>query len=465
MITPVFDDPNLVGSAGLVPALRLAESAGLYDLLGERLTVDSPNRVAKAGCVVAGMLAGADSIDDLDVLRHGAMGRVFDGIRAPSTLGTYLRSFTHGHVQQLDAVSSRLLAGLAAQAPGLLAGGGSGGIAFLDVDDSIREVHGYAKQGAAYGYSGVRGLNFQIAALSTPLVAPVIAAARLRRGNVASHQGSGRLLTQAITTSRRAGVTGLIMARADSAHFCHSFVSAALKAKVWFSVTVRMNNQIRGAIAAIPDDAWTPIRYPHAIFEPDDQAPGGGHWVSDAEVAQTTVTVFTSRRSSDHVTCRLVVRRVKRLNPASPAINGRPGSVQEELFATYRHHGFITNSTLSLVEADARHRDHAVVEQVIAELKDGPIAHLPSGSYTANAAWLAHAVIAFNLARTAGVLASKRHARARWATLRTQLINIPGRVASSARRITLHLPTDWPWAPAWQNLHDAATAPPATAST
>ena len=452
-------------SAGLVPTLQLAESAGLYDLLGERLTVDSPNRVAKAGCVVAGMLAGADSIDDLDVLRHGAMGRVFDGIRAPSTLGTYLRSFTHGHVQQLDAVSSRLLAGLARKAPGLLAGGGSGGIAFLDVDDSIREVHGYAKQAAAYGYSGVRGLNFQIAALSTPLVAPVIAAARLRRGNVASHQGSGRLLTQAITTSRRAGVTGLIMARADSAHFCHSFVSAALKAKVWFSVTVRMNNQIRGAIAAIPDDAWTPIRYPHAIFEPDDQAPGGGHWVSDAEVAQTTVTVFTSRRSSDHVTCRLVVRRVKRLNPASPAINGRPGSVQEELFATYRHHGFITNSTLSLVEADARHRDHAVVEQVIAELKDGPIAHLPSASYTANAAWLAHAVIAFNLARTAGVLASKRHARARWATLRTQLINIPGRVASSARRITLHLPTDWPWAPAWQNLHDAATAPPATAST
>ncbi len=126
-ITPVFDDPNLVRSAGLVPVLRLAESAGLYDLLGEHLSVDSPNRVAKAGCVVAGMLAGADSIDDLDVLRHGAMGRLFGGIRAPSTLGTYLRSFTHGHVQQLDAVSSRLLAGLAARAPGLLAAETMGG--------------------------------------------------------------------------------------------------------------------------------------------------------------------------------------------------------------------------------------------------------------------------------------------------------------------------------------------------
>ena len=462
-ITPLFDDPNLVGSAGLVPALRLAESAGLYDLLVEHLSVESPNRVAKAGCVVAGMLAGADSIDDLDLLRHGAMGRVFGGVRAPSTLGTYLRSFTHGHVQQLDAVSSRLLAGLAARAPGLLAGGGPGGIAFLDVDDSIREVHGHAKQAAAYGYTGVRGLNFQIAALSTPLVAPVVAAARLRKGNIASHQGSGRLLTQAITTSRRAGIAGQIMARADSAHFCHGFVAAALRAKIWYSVTVRMNTKIRAAIAAIPGDAWTPIQYPHAIWEPDDQAPGGGHWVSDAEVAQTTVTVFTSRRKAEHVTCRLVVRRVKRLNPITPAGNGKPGSVQEELFATYRHHGFITNSTLAMVEADARHRDHAIVEQVIAELKDGPIAHLPSGSYAANAAWLAHAVIAFNVARTAGVLASKRHARARWATLRTQLINVPARVASSARRITLHLPTDWPWAPAWQNLFDAATAPPVTA--
>jgi hypothetical protein len=207
-VTPAFDDPNLVSSAGLVPVLLLAESAGLHDLLREHLTVDSPNRVVKAGCVVGGMLAGADSIDDLDLVRHGAMGRLFGGVGAPSTLGTYLRSFTHGHVQQLDAVSSRLLAGLAGRAPGLLAGAGDEGIAFLDVDDSIREVHGYAKQAAGYGYTGVRGLNFQVAALSTPLAAPVIAGARLRRGSTASGRGSGRLLAQAIKTGRRAGVTG-----------------------------------------------------------------------------------------------------------------------------------------------------------------------------------------------------------------------------------------------------------------
>ena len=169
-IRPVFDDPNLVSTAGLVPTLRLAETAGLHDLLEQRLSVSSPNPAAKATCVIGGMLAGADSIDDLDLLRHGAMGRLFDGLRAPSTLGTYLRSFTHGHVQQLDAVGTRVLAGLTAQVPGLIAGAQEpDGLALIDVDDTIREVHGYAKQGAAYGYSKVRGLNAQLAVLSTPL--------------------------------------------------------------------------------------------------------------------------------------------------------------------------------------------------------------------------------------------------------------------------------------------------------
>lgn len=145
-------------------------------------------------------------------------------------------------------------------------------------------------------------------------------------------------------------------------------------------------------------------------------------------------------------------------------MNPTDGDGQRELFAMHRHHAFVTNSTLPLVEADARHRDHAIVEQTIAELEDGPLAHLPSGKYAANAARLAHAVIAFNLARAAGVAASPRHARARWATLRTHLINIPARIASSARRLTLHLPTRWPWEQAWRNLSDTATGPP-TATT
>ena len=214
-IAPVFDDPNLIGSAGLVPAMLLAESAGLHDLTHQQLSLASANVAAKTASIVAGMVTGADSIDDLDVLRHGGMGRLFTGVRAPSTLGTFLRSFTHGHVQQLDSVGGRLLAGLAARVPGLLAGGTDPeGLAFIDVDDTIREVHGYAKQAAGFGYSGVRGLNVQLATISTPLVAPVIARARLRRGNVASHTGAGRMLAQAITTARAAGVTATILARA-----------------------------------------------------------------------------------------------------------------------------------------------------------------------------------------------------------------------------------------------------------
>lgn len=448
-VTPVFDDPNLVSAAGLVPVMRLAETAGLHELLDRHLSVDSPNPAVKSASIVAGLLAGADSIDDLDLLRHGAMEKVFGGVRAPSTLGTYLRSFTHGHVQQVDAVAARLLAGLTARVPGLLAGADR--MVFVDVDDTIREVHGYSKQAAAFGYSGVRGLNTQLAAVSTPATAPVIAAARLRRGNTASHTGCGRLLTQAIGTARTAGASGQILARADSAYFCHAFVGAAHKAGAWFSVTARMNPQIRAAITSIDEAAWVPIEYPDAVWDEDER-----RWVSDAEVAETEVTIFTSRRMREHVTCRLVVRRVKRLNPADTG--------QGELFTTHRHHAFVTNSTLTLVEADARHRDHAIVEQVIAELKDGPLAHLPSGRYAANAAWLAHAVVAFNLARAAGVAASGRHARARWATLRTHLINIPARIASSGRRLTLHLPTHWPWESAWRTLFAAATSPPPVAS-
>ena len=455
-VQPVFDDPNLVGCAGLVPALLLGESAGLHDLLGEHLSVDSPNPVVKSAGVVAGMLAGADSIEDLNVLRHGGMPKLFGGIRAPSTIGTFLRSFTHGHVQQLDAVASRLLAGLTARVPGLIKGGADpDGIAFLDLDDTIREVHGYAKQAAAYGYSRVYGLNAMLAVVSTPLAAPVIAASSLRKGNTASGSGSARMLTRAVTTVRRAGVTARLLGRADSAFYRHDLVAAMIKNKMWFSITARQNAAVKAAIARIEEQAWIPIQYPHAVWEADDTAPGGGFWVSDAEVAEIDFVAFSSKKKAHQVPCRLVVRRVKRLQPQAS-----DGTIQGELFAAHRHHAFITSSTLSTTAADERHRDHAIVEQVIAELKDGPLAHLPSGKYAANAAWLAYAVMAFNLARAMGVLAGKAHARARWATIRAQLITLPARVASSGRQLVLHLPRDWVWAPAWEALFDSATGPP-----
>ena len=453
-VRPVFDDPNLVSAAGLAPVLRLAEAAGLHDELDQRLTVPSPNAAVKVTSVVAGMLAGADSIDDLDLLRHGGMARLFTGVRAPSTLGTFLRAFTHGHVQQLDAVGARLLAGLAGKVPGLL-GDRAEEITFVDVDDTVREVHGYAKQAAAYGYSGVRGLNVALATLSTPSVAPVIARARLRRGNTASAAGCGRLLAQALTTARAAGVTGQLLARADSAYYGWAFVGTAIRHQVWFSVTARMNPQVIAAIGAIGEQAWTPIRYPHAVYDEAEQ-----RWVSDAEVAEVPFTAFTSRRKHQQVACRLIVRRVKRLQPRTS-----DGSAQGELFAAHRHHAFITNSTLNPVSADEHHRDHAMIEQVIAELKDGPLAHLPSGCYAANAAWVACAAIAFNLARATAAATAMRTAR--WATLRTRIINTPARIASTGRRLVLHLPTGWPWAEQWTRLHDLATAtgPPAPATT
>ncbi len=450
-IRPAFDDPNLVSTAGLVPALLLAETAGLHELLDQRLSVESPNPVAKAACVIGGMLAGADSIDDLDLLRHGAMGKLFGGVRAPSTLGTYLRSFTHGHVQQLDSIGTRVLAGLTAQVPGLIAGAeDSDGLALIDVDDTIREVHGYAKQGAAYGYSKVRGLNAQLAVCSTPLAAPVILGARLRRGNVASATGAGRMLAQAISTARAAGVTGRILARADSAYYGHAFVATALRHGVWFSVTARMTATVKTAIADIAEDAWETIKYPNAVFDDQEQ-----RWISDAEVAEVLFTAFTSRRKDDHVTCRLVVRRIKRIQRLAS-----DGTEQGELFATYRHHAFITNSTLGLVQADQTHREHAIIEQVIAELKDGALAHLPSGSYAANAAWVAHTVIAFNIARASAVAAGTP--KIRWATLREQIIKTPARVAATGGRLHLHLPRDWPWESAWQSLWATATRPAPT---
>jgi hypothetical protein len=235
------------------------------------------------------------------------------------------------------------------------------------------------------------------------------------------------------------------MVRADSGYYRQDVIAAAVKAKAWYSVTARMDPAVKRAIAGIDEGDWATIKYPRAVWDEQEH-----RWISEAQVAETSFTAFTSHPKPRRVTCRLVVRRVARLNPAAA-----PG--QDELFTSWRHHAFITNSALSTVEADETHRDHAIIEQVIAELKDGPLAHAPSGRFQANAAWLALAALAFNLMRAAGATASTRHAKARWATLRTHLIAVPARIASSARRLVLHLPTDWPWQTAWEDLWATAT--------
>jgi hypothetical protein len=450
-----FDDPNLVSRAGLVPVMALAQRAGLGDLVGEHVRVGrrcGVNAQVKVPCLVAGMIGGADSIDDMDLLRHGAMPALFGGVRAPSTLGSFLRSFTWGNVLQLEQVSRLLLAELARRTP-LLPGKDT--LAFIDIDSMQKRVYGRKKQGAAFGHTKiqgkgllVRGLNALAAAISTPLAAPVIAATRLRGGNAASARGAARFAALAVTTTRAAGCSGTLVVRADSAFYSAAFTRAVRRAGAFFSVTVRMDPKVKAAIASIPETAWTPIRYPRAIW--DDQL---RCWVSDAEVAEVEYTAFTSKKGQA-LTARLIVRRVKDLN--REAAQG-----QDELFCVWRYHAVFTDSPFQTIQAEEHHRDHAVVEQVFADWTDGPLAHLPSGSFPANAAWLACAAMAHNLLRAAGSLASLAYARARGATLRRDLINVAARIARHGRgEITLHLPGGWHREQDWMNLFEAATGPP-----
>ena len=452
-LSVVFDDPNLVSCAGLAPVLTLAARAGLAELTTSHVRVSGEqgaNPGLKVAALVAGMVAGADSIDDMGLLRHGGMGRLFTGVRAPSTLGIFLRAFTFGHVRQLDAVAARLLPRLTGQAP-ILAGAEQ--LVWLDIDDSLVPTYGYAKQAAGRGYTGVKGLNALIATASTPLAAPVIAATRLRRGNARSSRGAATMVAEALHVARRCGASGLVILRADAAFYTRAVVTAAHNAGARFSVTAPHYPSVTRAIAAIGEDAWIPIRYPDAIFDEAEQ-----RWISDAEVAEVPFAAFRAHRHrlDDQIIGRLIVRRVRRLNP-------RHDAGQDELFPGYRHHAIFTDSPLPMLQAEAHHRRHAVIEQVFADLKAGPLAHLPSGRFAANSAWLVLAAIAFNLTRAAGALASLLHAKATTATIRRQLIMVPARLAHSARRLVLHLPARWPWQPAWQQLFTHACGPPTPA--
>ncbi|MBC7596096.1 MAG: IS1380 family transposase [Kineosporiaceae bacterium] len=458
VVSATFDDPNLVSAAGLVPVMRIAAEAGLTELAQEHLSVPT-DRGANAGLkvtsLVGGMVAGADSIDDMALLRHGGMRRIFNRIYAPSTLGSFLRAFTFGHVRQLDAVASRFLVNLAKVTPLLgdpSADPAEESMVFVDVDDTIIEVHGHAKQGAGFGYSGVRGLNALTSTVSAANLAPVIAASRLRKGNTGSPRGAARLVADVLATLRRTALAGRkILVRADSAFYGHATISAALTAGADVSVTARMDPAVKRTIASIADDAWTKIKYTNAIL---DEATG--QWVSTAEVAETPFTAFTSRKKSEQVTGRLVVRRIPDLAPKAA-----PG--QGTLFDRWRFHAFFTTTesdVLDTVTADRTHRQHAIIEQVHADLKHSALAHLPSGVFNANAAWLVLAVMTFNLTRATGTICGGDHARATTSTLRRKIIAVPARIASSARKLQLHLPMDWPWESAWAVLFARALSPP-----
>jgi hypothetical protein len=426
-----FDEDNLVSHAGLVPLLGLAEQTGLAEIIAEKVSIKAPriksgsaNLAPKLLTVIAGMCAGADSIDDLNVLRAGGMPILFDGVYAPSTLGTLLREFSFGHARQLESVLREHLCALARRTELLV---GLADQAFIDIDSLLRPVYGHAKQGASYGHTKIagkqvlrKGLSPLATTISTTQAAPVIAGMRLRAGKTGSGKGAGRMVAQAIATARAAGATGKILVRGDSAYGNRAVVRACRRGNAEFSLVMTKNPAIARAISAIPDTAWTPVRYPGAVQDPDT-----GAWISDAEVAEVTYTAFA--HTKDRTTARLVVRRVK--DARHP----------DALFPVWRYHPFFTNTDL------------------------------PTAHFGANSAWALCAAIAHNLLHAAGILADQPHTRARGATLRRRLITVPARLARPARAPVLHLPSHWPWAPAWLRLwdhtigHTIGHSPPAAA--
>jgi hypothetical protein len=307
--------------------MALAQRCDLRGVVAAQLRVPTDkgsNAAGKVTTIVAGMVTGADSIEDLDVLRHGGMPVLFDSVYAPSTLGSFPRTFTHGHVRQLQAASRQFLVRLAGRAPLLPS---ADAVTFIDVDSLLRRVYGKQKQGAAFGHAKVggyqvllRGLNPLVATISTPDAAPVIAATQLRAGNAGSSRGAAALIAEAVTTTKAvlaarparppATAASEIILRADSAFYSRTVITACRRATIRFSITVRIDAKVRRTIARIGEDAWTEIRYPQPVWDEDQQ-----RFISRAQIAETAYTAFEGTRHE--VTARLIVRRVPDLHKST----------------------------------------------------------------------------------------------------------------------------------------------------
>ncbi len=403
----VFDDERVVVNAGIVLAVTLGRRLGIEALvdgavkLGGRPGASRPGR--KVLSLVHAMLLGADSIDDCGVLRAGQTGAVLGhGAMAPSTLGTFLRSFTFGHVRQLDRVLGQALK------RAWRAGAGPGRRRLvIDIDSFVGEVHGHAKQGAGYGYSGKLGYH---PLLATRSGAGEVLHVRQRKGQANTQRGALRFVEELLARVRCAGATGQILVRADSG-FQNKKVCRRLREKgALYSIGVSMQRHVTAQIAEIPDEDWQPVSdYP------------------DTGVCELAETALAGER--------LIVRRV----------HLHAQEDQTELFTYWRHHAFITNRQEPMHEVDQEHRQHAQVELVIRDLKEQALAHFPSGHYSANSAWTVIACLAHNLGRWTNLLGLTDPTPRAQATLRRWLFTLPGRLTRTARRWTLHLPARWPW--------------------
>jgi len=401
----IFDDERVVSDAGIALVATLAQRLGIQALATDFVCLrrDRPgaaNAGRKVMALVFAMVLGADSIDDTDVLRAGRTRRLLGGwLPAPSTLGTFLRAFTFGHVRQLDKLLGRALE----RAWKAGAGPGAGRLV-VDVDSFVGEVCGRLKQGAAYGYTKLLGYHPLLATRADTREALHI---RLRKGSANTQKGILRFCDELIARVERAGASGVKLLRADSG-FWNAKVFERLEQAGWqYSIGVRMTKAVGAAVAAIDADAWHRIDYP------------------DEGEAQIAETVYGGRR--------LIVRRTRLLG------------AQAELWPDWRHFCFITNRTDDLAVVEAEHREHAVVEQVIADLKDQALAHFPSGHFHANGAWTVLACLAHNLLRWTQLLGLPETTVRAARTLRRRLLGIPGRLTRHARGWTLHLPARWPW--------------------
>ncbi|HEV8054107.1 MAG TPA: IS1380 family transposase [Candidatus Limnocylindrales bacterium] len=412
----VFDDERVVVNAGIVIAVTLGRRLGLEALidqtvrLGERAGASRPGR--KVLSLIHAMLLGADCIDDCDVLRSGRTEAVL-GHRAmaPSTLGTFLRSFTFGHVRQLD----RVLAVALKRAWQAGAGPGKTRLV-IDVDSFVGEVHGHAKQGAGYGYTHKLGYH---PILATRADSSEVLHVRLRKGQANTQRGALRFVDELLARVRRAGAAGQIVLRADSGFWNKQVIARLREQGCEFSIGVTMHKIVTAQIAQIADDAWQPVAdYPDSGV---------------CELAETTL--------GDE---RLIVRRVH--------LHAQEDQI--ELFSYWRHHAFITNRVDAMHDVDSEHRQHAQVELVIRDLKAQALAHFPSGHYSANSAWTVIACLAHNLGRWTTMLGLSDPTPRAAATIRRRLFSLPGRLTRTARRWTLHLPARWPWA---QDFIDALT--------
>jgi hypothetical protein len=414
-IEVTFDEPTLVADAGLVMPATVMVRLGLELLVNQMVHLVGrvggawPGR--KVLTLVTSILAGGSHIDHADRLRAGSTEKVLPfQVMAPSTLGTFLRSFTFGHIRQLDAVIAEAI-----RRAWSLGVGPGGSPMVIDLDSTICEVHGDQKGGAAYGYTRVLGYH---PILATRATTGEVLHARLRQGS--SQRGTTRFSEELVARVRRAGAVGSLTVRADSGFFSYALIDTLRRLKVTFSITVPINAQVRSCIEGIDESAWQPITYPD----------GGA-----AEVAET---VYVTGRRGAMRPVRLVVRRTRLTDRR-----------QQALWPDWRHHAFVTDLELGVTAADAFHRDHATVELAIRDLKEGAgLEHCPSGRFFANAAWLACAVLAHNLVRWTARLGDL-HPEGQLTvarTVRTQVLALPARLVNRSGRLTLRLPERWPWA-------------------